>query len=86
MNKSGRLLRKLVVALIGFPLFVLGLILIPLPGPGLIVSFIALFILSFEFDWADKYKEKAKAEFKKIYANAKERADRIENLGSDKKR
>ncbi len=85
MGKAKNVVRKVIVAALGFPLFVLGIILIPLPGPGLVVSFIALFILSFEFDWANKYKEKAKVEFRKIYENAKARADRIENLGTNKK-
>lgn len=74
--------RKVVISLIGFPLFILGIILIPIPGPGLLVSFLALLILSLEFDWADTQLAKIKKALKKIYETAKARADKIENLGS----
>lgn len=65
--------------LVGFPLLVIGLILIPLPGPGVLVCFAALFILSFGFNWAGKYMEKCRVIFRKIYADAKARADRIQD-------
>ena len=73
----------ILAGLVGFPLLVVGLILIPLPGPGILICLIALFILSFGFDWAGKYLEKCKNAFRKIYADAKSRADRIEG-NSDK--
>jgi len=72
------LLRKLLVLIIGLPILVIGIILIPLPGPGLVVCFIGLFILSFEFPFAQKYLDKTRDAFRKIYREAKERADRIE--------
>lgn len=68
----------ILAGLVGFPLLVIGLILIPLPGPGILVCFVAFFILSFGFDWAGKYLEKCKVIFRKIYTQAKARADRIE--------
>lgn len=80
-----RLLRKLLAGIIGFPLLLLGIILIPIPGPGVLVCFVALFILSLGFDWANTYLEKCKEIFRKIYASAKQRADRIEEKG-DKNR
>lgn len=73
-----RTVRKILAAIIGFPLLLLGLILIPLPGPGILMCFVALFVLSFGFDWANKYLEKCKTILRKIYADAKARADRIE--------
>jgi uncharacterized protein (TIGR02611 family) len=81
VNKTARHMRKLVISLIGIPLFVVGLILIPVPGPGLLISFLALLLLSLEFDWAQKKLEAAKIELKKIYQSAKDRADKIEKLG-----
>nr|ALS89358.1 putative transmembrane protein (PGPGW) [uncultured bacterium] len=33
---------------------VFGIILLVLPGPGLLVIFLGLFILSLEFSWADR--------------------------------
>jgi len=71
-------LKKLAVSIVGFPLLILGIILIPIPGPGVLVCFIALFILSLGFDWAHKYLDTCKVILKKIYATAKKRADQIE--------
>ena len=81
MKRMKKLFIQLVTLLIGLPLLGLGLILIPLPGPGLLVCFIALFILSFGFEWSKKYLEQIKAAFRVIYEKAKERADRIEQSG-----
>ena len=72
-------IRKLIVLLIGLPILVVGIILIPLPGPGLLICFIGLFVLSFEFQFAHRYLEQIKNAFRKIYKEAKERADSIEN-------
>lgn len=66
-------LRKIVVAAIGIPVLILGIILIPAPGPGLLVCFLGLFILSLEFDGAKKYKDKVQGEFQKIVNNAKDK-------------
>lgn len=81
MRRMRKLLVQLVTLIIGLPLLALGLILIPLPGPGLLVCFVALFVLSFGFDWSKKYLEQIKAAFKAIYVKAKERADKIEQSG-----
>lgn len=74
-----RIIRKLIILAIGLPILVVGIILIPLPGPGLLICFLGLFVLSFEFQFAHKYLERIKEAFRKIYKEAKERADRIEN-------
>jgi hypothetical protein len=71
-------IRKLIVGLIGFPMLALGIVLIPVPGPGVLISLLAFFILSFEFDWAEKYFNQAKTILKKIYDEAKTKADKIE--------
>lgn len=85
MSKASKAVRKILVAAIGFPLLAVGLILIPLPGPGVLISLAAFFVLSLEFDWAAKHFESAKGVIKKIYQDAKARADRIENAGSKHK-
>ena len=72
------IIRKLLAGLVGFPLLMLGLILIPIPGPGLLTCFVALFILSLGFDWADKYFQKTKQSLLKMYSDAKKRADNID--------
>lgn len=77
MKKAKKALRKTIVGLIGFPLMIVGIVLIPLPGPGLLVCFLALLLLSSEFDWASRHKENAKTKVREISDKAKERADRI---------
>lgn len=77
MKRSARVIRKVIAAAIGLPLLGIGIVLIPLPGPGVLVSLIALFILSLEFEQAQTHLDKAKAVIKKIYDESKERADRI---------
>jgi len=67
MKRTIRYARKTLVVIVSLPIFILGLILIPLPGPGLLVCLLALFILSLEFDFAKVYVERIKAELKKIW-------------------
>jgi hypothetical protein len=75
MAKTTLLLKKIISAVIGVPLFVLGIILIPLPGPGLIICFAALLVLSWGFDGAKVYADKIRLQLKKIIDNAKQRAE-----------
>jgi uncharacterized protein (TIGR02611 family) len=77
--------RKVAIALVGFPLLAFGVVLIPLPGPGIVVCLVALFILSFEFDWAAKYRDKLRQEVKNIWNAAQKRARDFEDK-ADKSR
>ena len=79
MGRLKRLTLQLITVLIGLPILAVGLILIPLPGPGLLVCFLALFILSLGFEWPKRHLEKVKLVLRKIYDVAKERAEKIEN-------
>jgi uncharacterized protein (TIGR02611 family) len=81
MHRSIKAVRKLVVGIIGFPLLLLGAILVPLPGPGFLVMFIALALLSTEFDWAAKHAARIKQTLKDIYDKAMAKADAIEKRG-----
>lgn len=47
-------IRWVATVVLGFFLIVLGLILVPLPGPGWLVVFAGLAILSLEFVWAQE--------------------------------
>lgn len=71
-------IRKLAVGLIGFPLLAVGIVLIPLPGPGVLVSLLAFFVLSLEFDWAEKYFNGARDVLVKIWRQSQERARKFE--------
>ena len=55
LKRSVKLIRKIVVGIVGVLVIILGVILIPLPGPGFLVIIGGLFILSMEFEWADRY-------------------------------
>lgn len=79
MRKTVSYLRKVAALIIGVPLFIVGLILIPLPGPGLLVCFVALFIISLEFDWAEPHLERSKAEIKKIIQKSQDRSKNIKD-------
>lgn len=78
MHRSKKVLRKLITGLFGFPLLALGIILVPLPGPGVLVSLLAFLILSQGFDWADKGLSEAKQVLGKIYLAAKKQAAKID--------
>lgn len=71
MKKAYKAARKLIVSLIGFGVLALGIILIPLPGPGILVCILGLFILSWEFAWAERHLDRAKAAQRKIIEKAR---------------
>lgn len=77
MKKIVKAARKLTVAIIGFAVLILGLILIPLPGPGILVTILGLFILSWEFTWAQRHLDRAKTAQKKIVEKAKAKRETV---------
>jgi uncharacterized protein (TIGR02611 family) len=50
----GRLLWKGAVSVLGFVIIVVGIILLPLPGPGWLIIFAGLGIWATEFEWAGR--------------------------------
>lgn len=78
MSKLKTAGRKILVAITGIPLLIIGIILIPLPGPGLLVCFAAFFILSLEFDWAKTYLEKIRTKFKEISSKSQIRSENLD--------
>ncbi len=67
---------------VGIPVVVLGIILIPVPGPGLLVTLLGLLILSLEFEWAKNYVIKVKMLLRKVTASARKK---LEDAKSDGK-
>ena len=51
-NPTGRITLKIVVGVAGLAVVVLGLILVPLPGPGWLIVLLGLSIWAIEFAWA----------------------------------
>ena len=53
-NRGLEVAYRVVVAVLGFAIIVTGLALIPLPGPGWLIVFAGLALLSTEFAWAER--------------------------------
>jgi uncharacterized protein (TIGR02611 family) len=70
MKRAIRYTRKVVVLLVGLPLLIVGIILIPLPGPGILITLLAGLLLSLEFSWAERHLQRALTELKRIYQTA----------------
>lgn len=70
MNLSIKSIKKIIVAVIGFTILIIGIFMIVLPGPAFIVIPLGLAILATEFIWArkilDKVKQKISEKKKKI--------------------
>ena len=52
--------RRVLVGILGGSIVLIGLVLIPLPGPGIIIVLIGLTVLSWEFKAAKRLKYKIK--------------------------
>jgi uncharacterized protein (TIGR02611 family) len=60
LNESYRTIRRVAVAVIGFTVLGIGIVLIVTPGPAFVVIPIGLGILAIEFAWARRWLEKIK--------------------------
>lgn len=60
-----KFLRRIVVAIVGFTVLLVGVAMVVLPGPAFIVIPLGLAILATEFVWAQKLLKKAKDYFDK---------------------
>ncbi|CAN5507950.1 hypothetical protein BH09PSE5_BH09PSE5_19710 [soil metagenome] len=69
--------KKLLVIVVGFPLLLLGLVMIPLPGPGLLIVVGGLFVLSLEFEWARRHLAYTRARLDRVMTGVTERGRRM---------
>ena len=60
-----KFLKRIVIAIVGFTVLLLGVVMIILPGPAFIIIPLGLAILATEFVWAQRLLAKAKAYFEK---------------------
>ena len=60
-QRSHPVLRRVVVAVVGFVLLGIGAALLVLPGPGLLVIAAGIAVLSLEFEWAGRLVDRARA-------------------------
>lgn len=54
LSAAVRWVRKAVILMIGIPLLIMGILMLVLPGPGILTIFIALLMMASEFVWARK--------------------------------
>ena len=66
VNWTTKNAKKLIVAVIGTTVLIIGIIMIVAPGPAFIVIPIGLSILATEFVWARKLLDKVKHRFDKV--------------------
>jgi tellurite resistance protein TerC len=59
-NKSLKTVKRIIVAIIGFTVLIIGMAMIVLPGPAIIVIPLGLAILASEFLWARRLLKKIK--------------------------
>jgi uncharacterized protein (TIGR02611 family) len=78
MEKTLKQIKRLVVAVIGFTVLFIGLLMIILPGPAFIVIPVGLGILATEFIWAKNLLEKVKANLSRL-KTSKENKDGKKN-------
>ena len=60
-----KFLKRIVIAIVGFSVLIVGVAMIILPGPAFIIIPLGLAILATEFVWAQRLLTKAKAYFDK---------------------
>ncbi|HUC19961.1 MAG TPA: PGPGW domain-containing protein [Candidatus Polarisedimenticolaceae bacterium] len=70
IKKLPKVVRQIIVLLIGIPVIIIGIILLPLPGPGWLVILAGLYIISREVAWAQKY-------FKYVQTKLRQIADKV---------
>jgi len=59
-NPHSHLIYRIVVGVIGTAIFVVGLIMVPFPGPGWLVVLLGLAVLASEFSWAQSLLQRSR--------------------------
>ena len=60
-NRHSHLIYRVLVGLLGLIIVVVGLIMVPFPGPGWLVVFIGLAVWASEFEWAKRLRHRAQS-------------------------
>jgi uncharacterized protein (TIGR02611 family) len=69
MNKTVNMARKAAVLCVGVAILLVGIVFLILPGPGLLICALALFVLSIEFPSAKKILDWGKSRWEKFRAS-----------------
>lgn len=70
----GRVAWRILVTIIGAVVIVIGIILLPLPGPGWVVIFAGLGVLSTEYEWARRLLRATRRKAAELAARARQRS------------
>ena len=70
--------RRLIVTIIGVALVVVGIVLLVVPGPGILVTFAGLAVLGSEYDWAQDILSWARTRYRRTRAKLKARSSSAE--------
>ena len=65
-------MKKSFIFTIGIVIVIFGVILLPLPGPGLLTIALGLVILSSEFEWPKRHLHSVNTKFKAIIKDSKQ--------------
>jgi uncharacterized protein (TIGR02611 family) len=71
---AGRSTKRIVVTVVGFTLVALGIVLLVVPGPGILVLAAGLAVLATEYAWARKMLDSAKRRAAALRARARGRS------------
>lgn len=71
MRKTWNAFRKTAIAVAGVIVIIVGVILMPLPGPGLLIVLAGLLILATEFEWAQRHRDNLKRHVDNVVEKAK---------------
>lgn len=71
MKRTWGAIRKTVIAIVGVIVVIIGIILMPLPGPGLLIVLAGLLILATEFEWARRHRDNLKSHIDTVIKKAK---------------
>jgi uncharacterized protein (TIGR02611 family) len=83
VNRPLRLLRRIVVLVLGLALLLVGIVMIVTPGPAFLLIPAALALLATEFDWARNILHRARPLFEKAVDNARHWKERHGAAGTD---
>ncbi len=73
MREVARASKKFFVAVAGMTILGIGVLLLALPGPGLLVIILGLIVLASEFAWAQGALDKARAKYQQTKEKIKQR-------------
>ena len=74
-KKAQAFAKQVFFSVIGLPILIIGIILIPLPGPGILITLLGLYIISLGFESAKVHRDKYVQKVKDIYKKSKEKQD-----------